>query len=418
MVVKMLSRRWAERFAELIDRTMADRSVGDNAIDQPVRRHSRHRQNNVGEPDALVSLAHLGRRLADEAEPFAAQVRMDSDFRAELRARLMADAERHGIGATRVAADPEATRQHQPAREPLTDSSRRILDPRPHRPRVRLAVIGTAAASVLTISGVAAASTSAVPGDALYNVKRSTERAQIALAGSDVNSGALYLEFARTRIAEAEAVRQDPASLENVLRDMDRQTRKGVSLLDSTAVSRRDAASLEQVGKFVEAQRPDVLTLLHGTDGAPQERVRRSLTLLDEVSQRRGNLRRLLLCTAGKPVQKDALGPLPQNCSALPGSATAPSHDRDNGSGTTRPARPGATPDQEGSRSPRREEKPTPSPDQPKDDATHSDTGGAPVAPPLPHNVVPSPSTSPTQGSGSDDGGLLGIIGKILGGLL
>ena len=40
-------------------------------------------------------------------------------------------------------------------------------------------------------------------GATSYNVKRSTERAQLALAGSDVSRGKLYLEFAGSRLDEA-----------------------------------------------------------------------------------------------------------------------------------------------------------------------------------------------------------------------
>ncbi|MGA8113563.1 MAG: DUF5667 domain-containing protein, partial [Actinocatenispora sp.] len=287
------------------------------------------------------------------------------------------------------------------------------------RPRARLAIIGGAAVSVLTVSGVAAASTSAVPGDALYDVKRSTERAQIALAGSDVNSGALYLEFARTRIAEADAVRRDPQSLVNVLRDMDRQTREGVSLLDSTAVSRRDAASLEQVGEFVNHQRPEVLELLHGTDGDAQERVRRSLSLIDEVEQRRADLHRLLLCTAGKPVQSDKLGPLPQDCSALPGSSATPPAGQGSGRATgpsSGQSKPDASSGTEATDRPGGADRPHPSASGP---AQRTHAPDVPGAPPLPRDLAPSTSGSPAPGDDSNQGGgLFGILGKILGGLL
>ena len=48
----------------------------------------------------------------------------------------------------------------------------------------------------MAVSGMSAASENAMPGDALYGVKRSTERAQLALASSEVNRGQLFLDFA------------------------------------------------------------------------------------------------------------------------------------------------------------------------------------------------------------------------------
>ncbi len=58
----------------------------------------------------------------------------------------------------------------------------------------------------VAVSGVSAASGDALPGETLYDVKRSTERAQLALAGNDLGKAQLYLEFARTRIQEASEV--------------------------------------------------------------------------------------------------------------------------------------------------------------------------------------------------------------------
>ena len=56
---------------------------------------------------------------------------------------------------------------------------------RPAAGRTRAAVLVGVTAGALALSGVSAASTNSVPGDALYQVKRSSEQAQLALAGSD-----------------------------------------------------------------------------------------------------------------------------------------------------------------------------------------------------------------------------------------
>ncbi|GAA4218189.1 DUF5667 domain-containing protein [Actinocatenispora rupis] len=379
-------RRRAERFAVLAEKHGTAPEGGPSG-------HHRSGHHTPDTDDALAHLVCLGQRISAERTAFEAGTGIDPEFRANLRDRLMADAALHGIGDARHDAEPDPT-----APRPTHHAA-----PPNRRPKLRLVVVGGVVAGALGISGVAAASTSAVPGDPLYDVKRSTERAQIALAGSDLNSGELYLQFARTRAGEAGSVKGDPHSLAGVLDDMDRQTRQGTKLLDSTAVSRRDAASLDAVTTFAGNQRPDVVSLLSGLSGDSRTRALRSLALVDEVQQRATNLRRLLLCTAGKAVDADALGPIPQTCSALPGgSAPGPA-----GSGegrASRSERPSHAPTPSGTPSGR----PSPSP------SSSGPLSGVPGVP-LPTG---SGSASPSPSSGSGGGGLFGTIGKILGGLL
>ncbi|UQA94581.1 DUF5667 domain-containing protein [Streptomyces halobius] len=76
------------------------------------------------------------------------------------------------------------------------------------RPRSRLSkglaagglTVGVAAGA---FSGVAAASSDALPGDSLYGLKRSMEDLWLGLAGDDSDRGQLYLDQAATRMAEA-----------------------------------------------------------------------------------------------------------------------------------------------------------------------------------------------------------------------
>ncbi len=433
MAVNMFLRRRAQRFAELVENAIGPRGrvrrsashSGDstvarrNPLSGPGRsgpdqetgqpHHGRFGHPTRGRDDSLAGLVDLSRELADRS-PLLTRPGPDPDFRASLRQRLMADAALHGIGATRV----DDTDSHGRDAVPSAPDRYRTI-PAPRRPRVRLALVGGVAVGALAVSGVAAASSSAVPGDALYNVKRSTEQAQIALAGSDINSGQLYLEFARKRATEAVAVRHDPNRLIRVLTDLDRQTRSGVALLDSTAVSRRDAAPLAKVNAFVARQRPDVAGLLSGLNGNARTRALQSLALVDEVERRSGELRRLLLCTAGRTVQRDALGPIPQNCSAMPGGpVTVPSGGSGNGrstEGAHSPPRSSTSASPKGS-----------APQAPGSSPSESAGRGLlPGVPGVPGSTArPSASSSPTPGTDGhhDGGGLFGTIGKILGGLL
>ena len=200
--------RSAERFAELIDDTGGTR-----------RHHSRGQAD-----EELNRLVAIGSRLS-AAQPGAT---VESEFRVGLRAMLVATAERDGIGRTAADADPEVIVEAA-VRRPMF--GRRI--------RARGAIVIGVAAGAMAVSGISAASESASPGDALYSVKRQTERAQLAIAGSDVTRGQLSLDFARTRLSEAVSMKGDEPEFALVLDDMDADTRKGVRLLTTSSVSQR-----------------------------------------------------------------------------------------------------------------------------------------------------------------------------------
>ena len=291
MGTPVFHRSRAERFAALLDE--ADGGRG--------RHHVRSETD-----EELARLVAIGVRIRQ----IDSRVAPDKDFRAELRAMLVATAERENADATVVL--PEVTRR--PATlgrlAGLRSAPRRLAGTPGRRTRTRVAVIAGVAAGTLALSGMSAASGGAIPGDALYGLKRSTERAQLALAGSDISRGQLYLEFAKTRVAEASAVRSDEASFVRVLGDMDAATRQGVKLLTSAAVSGHNPVALDVIDHFVETQRRSVARLLEETTA--DARVRDSLALLDEIAERANALRTTLAC--GTRSGSDALGALPTTC--------------------------------------------------------------------------------------------------------
>lgn len=396
MIMNIFMRRRAQRFAELVDDPLA----ADPAA--APHHHARSGNTTRGTDDALAPLVRLGHGVSQRADELTDPLAIDPDFQASLRRRLMAEAAAHGVGAGRIDAEDEpAARSAAP--HPVHPHHRRTVPQR----RRRLVLVGCAAAGAFAIAAIAAVSSSSVPGDPLYDVKRSTERAQLALAGSDVNSGELYLQFARTRAGEAMAVRRNPGELASTLTEMDRETRKGVSLLTGTAVSRHDAASLTEVAAFAADQRPKLVTLLSDLNGASRTRALKSLALVDEASQRAADLREQLACTEGQPEVRDGLGPMPRSCEAQAGGSVGrPSNP---GTGTSGVASPAPNPP-----AGRHSTGPSPSPS-----TAPSSPGATGPGLPLPTGGVPSASASPTPGHGNgDNGGVLGTIGKILGGLL
>jgi hypothetical protein len=242
----------------------------------------------------------------------------NDEFRGALRSFLVATAERDGLGATasRRTRSAAATAQDTAAWQAIKPLSALGAKTQPVRQlghrgagRARIAVLAGVAAGAIILSGVSAASTGALPGDALYPVKRSTEQAQLALAGSDDSRGKLYLEFAGSRLGEAEQV--DPGSVGPVLADMDSETRQGVSLVLQSAVASRDVGALGTVTTFVQQQR-SALADLHGRlpQATADQVIRPSLELLDQITNRVNALQHAL--TAGCPIPKvGPLGPEP-----------------------------------------------------------------------------------------------------------
>ena len=313
-----LDRRSAERFAELLDETTGG-----------------HRHHSRGPADEqLAELVTIGSSLS-AARP---GVRVDTEFRAGLRAMLVATAERDGIGRTATAVE-DATAMGQPAAR--TGRMRRGLLGHGGRIRARGAIVIGVAAGAMAVSGISAASENASPGDALYGVKRSTERAQLAMAGSDVSRGQLSLDFARTRLAEAAAMRGGDAGFAGVLDDMDADTRKGVKLLTTAAVAGRDNKPLATIDGFVERQRRMLTPALGELASGNRERATRSLSLLDQVRERAADLRTGLTCDNVVSAGSDLLGPRLRDCrqtadSSAPSRPSADSGKATDKSGTTR----------------------------------------------------------------------------------
>ncbi|MEU7713388.1 DUF5667 domain-containing protein [Micromonospora chalcea] len=279
----LFSRRRAERFAQLLDEANGGR-----------RHHVRSKAD--GE---LTALVEVSRRLTAEGP----DVEPRAEFRTGLRAMLVATAEREGIGA--------------PAK-PATTGVRGALLPAitGRRARARGAILVGVAAGAIALSGISAASENALPGDALYGMKRSTERAQLALASSDISRGQLFLDFARTRLDEAASVHGDQLGFSAVLDDMDADTRQGVRLLTNVAAQRSDPAALDAVDTFLAGQRRVVSGLLDRPDHADRERTRRSLALLDAAGRRADALREAIACGLPAPQASDTLGPAPATCPA------------------------------------------------------------------------------------------------------
>ena len=278
----MTERRRIERFAELLDEANGG------------RRHHRR----IEMDSDLASLVDLSGRVGTLEQPGPTD-----DFRDGLRTLLMATIAREGIGTSTALHAEQAAAQAALAGK--TQVVRQVTAP--GSGRTRAAVIIGVAVGALTLSGVSVASTDAIPGDALYSVKRTSEQAQLVLAGSDANRGQLHLEFARSRLVEASLV--EPGAVDAVFAAMDAEVTAGARMLFSTAIQRGDGSALDAIEAFVKQQRTD-LTRLRLELPHADEQLRRSLDLLQDV-ETRANLLRAALLGACSVTQVDQLGPSP-----------------------------------------------------------------------------------------------------------
>jgi Domain of unknown function (DUF5667) len=154
------------------------------------------------------------------------------DFAASLRAELLAEA------ATVLSADSKT----------LSLPTRRAGA----RER-RLVAAATAVVVIGGTAGVAAASQSALPGDTLYPIKRTIERAEAGLNTDDAGKGEAILEQANDRLGEVqELLDQDAASpqVPATIDDFSEQAEQGAGLLIKSFEDDRDPAKIEQVRDF------------------------------------------------------------------------------------------------------------------------------------------------------------------------
>jgi hypothetical protein len=378
VISSVFHRRRSERLSQLIDEASGGR-----------RHHVRS-----GVDDNLADLLAVSRRLAD----LPVKVEAHPEFRDGLKAMLLATIEREGIGATATVPEPEAESAVR-RRIPVVGGALRrpggIRPPMARRTKARGAIVIGLAAGTLALSGMSAASGDAIPGDPLYSVKRSTEKAQLALAGSDTSRGQLYLEFARTRLDEAGSVKSNASGLGRVLDDMDSETQQGVKLLTTTAMQHKDASALDAVDAFVTSQRAGAEKLRTEAAADGRSRADKSVRLLEAIQQRSKALRLVLACGMAATAQADAIGPRSTGSCKTPGNRQDGSNGQNGPTGNTNRKTDG------------------------ENSAGAPENSQAPVPPPTSTATVPNEigtPTNPPNTKPSKDGGLLGGLHGIVGG--
>lgn len=256
-------------------------------------------------------------------------------YRSELRAQLVAIAPRLVSEAANDSANAP------PAR---SAAGRRWIA---HPLRVAAGLIATAA--LLLGLGVWA-SQRALPGDALYSLKRAWESTQLAFThGTD--RGTTYLHYASRRVDEVSGLLSRASAsgtgaladdgvdshtitlIDSTLDSADSDVREGSRILTDQASTQRSATPLDVLIGWAPAQ----LSTLHSIegrlpDGATRNRVLDSISALTDSAARARVLAPLATCGCFGTLPSDANGPVPAGGS----SAGTPSGPRSpDGSGSS-----------------------------------------------------------------------------------
>jgi hypothetical protein len=221
--------------------------------------------------------------------------------------------------------------------------------------RRRFGVLVTCVAALAVLAGIAAtASKNALPGDALYGVKRATESTGGLFTFGDQAEATQQLEIARTRMDEVQGLLQsgsapDSAAITSAMNDFDTATANGSRMMLSADRS-GGGAQLADLRTWATAQNERMADMQASWPEANQADAEESKALLDRVLTRTEALRARTGCGDGGTAAVDDLGPLPSSepCAGRSGPA-ATEGDRSSPEGTT----PGSTsPSPSGSTSP------------------------------------------------------------------
>ena len=278
----------------------------------------------VGRPDEGAAGAPT------EVLPIVAPAPAESVEPTPLRA-VPAAAEATEAG-TAVLAEPDLTRAVRPRRR-----RRHALPSRPAaRPGTpslarRVVTVGMAAAlAVLAIAGGSVfASRDAVPGDALYGIKRAAEAAGGIFAGGEAARGQHDLDLAATRLDEIERMARDgatdPAAYASAFQEFGNATRAGTRQVLAGADPDRSAGDL---ARWATQQTARLSALRASLPSASQSDADDALRLLDRVHDRAVAVAARSGCAQVTANATDDLGPLPAQgpCTATrqatPGGST------------------------------------------------------------------------------------------------
>lgn len=218
---------------------------------------------------------------------------------------------------------------------------------------LRMATATGAVATLVGVTGVAAAAQSALPGDLLYPIKTVTEDTRLALADGATEKGRMHLAFARARLAEVESGldRLTAEQMQDTLARLDEDAVAGANLLLADGA---DPDEGELLSTFTRDIRAGIDRLDPRLPLAVRPSAERTLETLRRIDLELSRLTTDLLCdgchaaaesslrAAGRPVARIILpgeGPAGADCTCVDdttpsGSSPSPNPTGDNGPDT------------------------------------------------------------------------------------
>jgi hypothetical protein len=272
------------------------------------------------------------------------------EFRAELRAQLVAIAPRIVAESADANTDlidivADDAVQHPvraAARRPRhTDSVLARLRAVPIGRPVRVAVAVIATFAVL-LGGAVWMSKKALPGDALYGLKRASENVQLNFAGSDTEKAKDLLGFAVTRAGEVKGllsragVSGDGAQasgldshtaglIQSTLASADSDVKSASSLLTTQAVQKKSAAPLTVLTRWAPKQLSRLQTIAAVLPSpALRNRTESSADLVSAAVTHAQQLAPKVAGGCSSSATSDPLGPLPIGACGTGGTSIVP----------------------------------------------------------------------------------------------
>lgn len=266
-----------------------------------------------------------------------AQPTVDTGARDRMRARILAEA-----AASQTAATPARTITQRP-------TSRR---------RAHAGILAAATAAGFVGFGLLGIQLSqdALPGDFLYNIKRTGEDLSLDLTFTDSARAFKHLELASTRVRELEALvarydaagdgsSADPAVYRSLLNDLDKEASQGSQAVTLLA-TQSDGAALRVLAGWAAEHTERMNAIKAGIPSDVVGRFEASVDLLEQIGRRAGALTDRMSCYQITSGTIDQLGVQPADvpCAAAPASYPLMkmfAGDLGQAGGTPAPAAPG-----------------------------------------------------------------------------
>ncbi|MFD1152312.1 DUF5667 domain-containing protein, partial [Saccharothrix hoggarensis] len=320
--------RQREQFARAVDAhpDPARPDDGDAAVLDPARRDEADRE--AARRDPADGDAGSGQARRDAADPARAE---DEAFAAELAVVALLRRAATTVGPDEAAKARMRARVLGAGATPPTKLDPARLDQRRPRggARGRLAVaLAAALCLVFSLTGMSLLlSRDALPGDALYGVKRTAESASLGLTFDEQSKGYKRLEFAAARVAELETLvdrYRDSGGgplggYLTALTDFDADAAAGSRVLAALG-SNSDQRTLEELRDWAASQATRLADLRGSLPAEAADRAGTSLDLLHRIAERASALHARTACASVTSGQVDELGPVPDQgeCAAQP----------------------------------------------------------------------------------------------------